>query len=177
MVDPKYLPIVVSEPLSSDFRRPNGGGGGRRVFGDVTQTIRENLASQISDVKKASLLRHLLHDLTYPPWPGIPLNWQRLRNLHLPKTILNESTCPVIGCDALLVNILLAQCRKASLKRFPHVRVRALSLEGVDGPESFDEFSKLVLHLIFCRSSIVCYLSLRQVITRCTSARGRHQAG
>ena len=100
MVDPRYLPIVVSEPLSSDFRQPKGGGGGRRVFGEVTPTVRENLASQISDVKEF-FASSFLDRPNVPAVARISLKLAAVAKSHFPKTILNESTCPVIGCDGL----------------------------------------------------------------------------
>jgi serine protease AprX len=100
MVDAKYLPIVVSEPLSSDFRQPKGGGGGRKLFGDVTPAVRQNLASQISDVKDFFASSFAARP-SVPAVARISLKLAAVAKTHFPKTILNESTCPVIGCDGL----------------------------------------------------------------------------
>ncbi len=100
MVNPRYLPIVVSDPLSVDYRKRKGGGSSKRVFSEVTPAFRERLASQITDVKeffKSSFA-------AYPKVPAvarISLKQSALAKSHFPKTILNESTCPVIGCDGL----------------------------------------------------------------------------
>lgn len=135
MVDPKYLPIVVSEPLSSDFRQPKGGGGGRKLFGEVTQTVRDNLVSQISEVKE-------YYASSFADRPNVPavarisLKLAAVAKSHFPKTILNESTCPVIGSDGLGQH--LASATPDGLDALSEAILSSDDQEGRAGISAFD---------------------------------------
>lgn len=126
MADERRLPLKVVIASTSDYRPMGGGGGDRKVFGDVTDDLREALALQLESV-------HKTFADTFNAWPGVPavakvvLKDEALAKSHRPKELLRETTCPVIGVDRL--GELLVSASPAGLDRLAQ-KVRTESTKG-----------------------------------------------
>lgn len=118
MPDELRLPIKVVIPATSDYQKPNTGGGGpRKVFGDVTDGLRLALEDQV-----AAVASHFAAAFQTAPdlaaVARVTLKSDALAKSHRPTALFNNNTCPIIGGDAfgeLLVSVQprgLEQLRK-----------------------------------------------------------------
>ncbi|MCA9630732.1 MAG: S8 family peptidase, partial [Myxococcales bacterium] len=104
------LPIKIVVPREEDLRRPDHGGGGSKVFGDVTPEIRDALDYQVGEV-----IRYF--EPLFTQAPSVPavarvvLKPKALAKSHRPTDLFNEATCPVIGGGNLGVLHIRAQAQ------------------------------------------------------------------
>jgi serine protease AprX len=105
--DQKRLPIKVVLTSEKDYRRPKGGGGPQKSFGDVDRRVRSSLIDQLSAVQT-----HFAP--VFEKAPGIPavarvvLKEKALAKSHRPVDLLERQTCPIIGVQGfgeLLVSV------------------------------------------------------------------------
>jgi len=94
------LPLKVIPPLQRDFYKPIVSGGPKKVFGEVTDEFREELASQVIEVRD--------HFVTaFKEFPDVPavararLRPDAIAKTHRPAAVLSEKTCPIIGAEGL----------------------------------------------------------------------------
>ena len=106
MRQPERLPIKVVPALESDYYKPDGGGGPKKVFDEVTPEIRQGLAAQVIDIRN-----HLAS--SFSQYPGVPavakvkIKADALAKSHRPTALLTERTCPIIGAEGM-GNLLLS---------------------------------------------------------------------
>src|SRR5437870_4006885 len=100
MPDDRRLPIKVVLTRESDIRKPEGGGGGRKIFDDVTRELRESFVHQLEDVE-----HHFA--VSFDESPDVPavarviLKAKALAKSHRPAGLLTANTCPIIGAQNL----------------------------------------------------------------------------
>ncbi|MEZ6115641.1 MAG: S8 family peptidase [Pirellulaceae bacterium] len=94
----RRLPVKIVIPQEGDvFSRP-GGGSGRKVFGEVDRGVRQNLLTQISEVR--SHFAGALQTQSLPAVARVVLKEDSLAKSHRPRRLFSEDTCPVIGSQA-----------------------------------------------------------------------------
>ncbi len=92
----RRLPIKVVLNRDGDWFSPDGGGGGRKMFGEVTPDVRRSLSEQL-----ASTARILHIDETALPAVGrVVLKRDALAKSHRPAKLFRD-TCPIIGVGHL----------------------------------------------------------------------------
>ena len=93
----RRLPIKVVLSRNEDWFRPEGGGGGRKMFGDVTSEVRASLSGQLADA--ASRL-HVADETSLPAVGRVVLKREALAKSHRPAKLFH-GTCPIIGVGHL----------------------------------------------------------------------------
>ncbi|OAI39419.1 hypothetical protein AYO40_05770 [Planctomycetaceae bacterium SCGC AG-212-D15] len=92
-------PIQFVTPSKNDFVPDSSTGRAWEPFGEVNDTVRARLASEIHKVTT--------HLQSLPKTPGVPgvakvtLKREALAKTYRPDDILNSSTCPIIGANKL----------------------------------------------------------------------------
>src|SRR5437016_2249378 len=96
MVDGPLLPIKVVFPHERDYRSPPSGGGDLRLFGPVTDDVRNNLVGQVAAVGN-------FFALSFKSMPEVAavarvkLKAEAVAKTHRPYDLFNPDTCPIIG--------------------------------------------------------------------------------
>jgi len=94
------LPIKVVVPSDADVVRPDHGGGGSKVFGEVTPGRREELDDEVGRVER-------YFQASFRSTPGLPavarvvLKDEALAKSHRPTEVFDSASCPVIGVGSL----------------------------------------------------------------------------
>jgi serine protease AprX len=96
---PQLLPIKVVLPSEGDYVPPDGGGGGFEPIDPVTPEVRQNLSDQAQLVNAE--LAGALRNWGLPGVAKVQLKEQAFAKTKRPSEILNDHTCPVIGCGQL----------------------------------------------------------------------------
>lgn len=96
MPDRPLLPIKVVLPAEGDVSHPEGAGGSRKQFGEVTPEVRDTLVDQIRSLE-------IFFSPSFSARPDVPavgrvvLKRKALAKSHRPSSLLTDQTCPVIG--------------------------------------------------------------------------------
>ena len=96
MADELRLPIKIVLPVEGDFKKPSGGGSARKLFGEVTEPVRDALVSQVQEVSH-------FFESTFEEHPRLPavakvvLKDKAIAKTHRPKELFSKNTCPIIG--------------------------------------------------------------------------------
>ena len=129
MAEDIRLPIKIVVPREEDVRRPeHGGGGGAKMFGDVTPEVRDALDDQVGRVDR-------YFQSAFTRSPGIPavarvvLKSKALAKSHRPAEVFNKRTCPIIGIGRL--GELFISARPSGLLTLSHRLKRLSSKVGV----------------------------------------------
>lgn len=149
MPDGLRLPIKVVIPATSDYQKPLGGGGGpKKVFGDVTSKLRLDLADQVAEV-----VSHFERAFQATPnlaaVARVTLKKDALAKSHRPSALFNSNTCPIIGGNAfgeLLVSVQpkgLARLRQKIQEDDTKVGVAAISTVERIEPYRGDDADKI----------------------------------
>lgn len=107
MSDAPKLPLKVVPKLERDFYRPDFNGGGKKVFGEVTKEIRQNLASEVIRIRDHFTSAFRAHP-SVPAVATAKIRSEAIAKSHRPTGILSSSTCPIIGVqglDDLLISV------------------------------------------------------------------------
>lgn len=95
------LPIKVVIPRDEDYRRPDhSGGGGNKLFGEVTPEVRDALEHQV-DVVERFFQPSFRHSPGLPCVARVILKRRALAKSHRPMTLFDDTSCPVIGVGEL----------------------------------------------------------------------------
>lgn len=89
------LPIKIVLPRDSEFQRPEGGGGGTKIFGEVTPEMRDALDYQVGEVD--AFFRETFRRSSLPAVARVTLKPKALAKSHRPTDLFDERTCPIIG--------------------------------------------------------------------------------
>lgn len=142
-----YLPLRVVMPRPEHLRRPEGGGGPPKVFGDVTSETRRALADSLGKVGE-----HFRESFRrFPNTPAVAkviLKADAIAKSHRPVEIFHDDSCPVIGVadlGVLLVSVTpqgLAEAKRLIEQRDTQKFVANLSSIATVKPyESSDVFA------------------------------------
>jgi hypothetical protein len=100
MAETRKLPLKVVPAMETDFYHPEAGGGPKKVFGKVTREFRQNLSSQVIDIRDhfADSFRQ------FPDLPAVArakVREDAIAKSHRPTALFTEKTCPIIGAEGL----------------------------------------------------------------------------
>ncbi len=118
------LPIKIVLPRSDEFQRPEWGGGGAKLFGEVTQEVREALDFQVGEVDE--FFRETFRRSSLPGVARVTLKPKALAKSHRPTDLFDERTCPIIGIGGF--GELYVSARPAGLKSLSY-RLRHLTTQ------------------------------------------------
>lgn len=114
------LPIKIVHQRNEDLQKPDGGGGPRKIFGDVTPAVRRRLIKQVHDVE-AAFLPVFEKAQNVPAVARVKLKEEAIAKSHRPTSLLALTT-PIIGVETfgeLLVSVKPAGLR-ALASRIEH---------------------------------------------------------
>jgi len=127
MPEEPRLPIKVVVPDEGDFRKPEGGGAARKIFGEVTPQVRSSLADQVRGVRS-----HFSRSLRAKPRLAcvarVLLRRDALAKCHRPASLFSARTCPIIGVRTL--GELLVSVSSSGLQRLANKIQRDHSKTG-----------------------------------------------
>lgn len=95
MANDRRLPIKVVFSKKEDFVPPQAGGGGAKIFGDVTPELREQLVRQLDDVVRC-FATSFEASMT-PAVAKVILKTEAIAKCHRPVQLFSKETCPIIG--------------------------------------------------------------------------------
>lgn len=100
MAEAKKLPLKVVPAMETDFYHPDAGGGPKKVFGEVTKEFRQNLSTQVIEIRDhfADSFRQ------FPSLPAVArvkVREDAIAKSHRPAALFTERTCPIIGAEGL----------------------------------------------------------------------------
>lgn len=96
MVDQVRLPVKVIIPRDDDLRAHTTGGGGRKLFGEVTEQTRSALIGQLDGVRE--YFSSVFADPSSPPAVAkVVLKKEALAKSHRPHGLFRPTSCPIIG--------------------------------------------------------------------------------
>lgn len=140
MADEWKLPIKVVLSRQEDYHAPDTGGGPKKVFGDVTDEVRERLADSF-DAVGAHFASSFASEPQVPAVARVVLKEDAFAKSHRPE-IFNRSTCPIIGAQRfgeLLVSVT-PKGVKALVECARHDSTKA-GIAGLSTIERFEPFT------------------------------------
>jgi len=109
-----HLPLKVVPALERDYYQPDGGGGPKKVFGEVNVETRATLRSQVDSVSSYFIGSFA----EYPDVPAVArvkIKQEAIAKSHRPSALFTQSTCPIIGSESL--GQLLVSVTPSGLKK------------------------------------------------------------
>src|SRR5215469_3171487 len=100
MAEAKKLPLKVVPAMDTDFYHPDAGGGPKKVFVEVTKELRQNLSTQVIEIRDhfADSFRQ------FPSLPAVArvkVRKDAIAKSHRPTALFTDRTCPIIGAEGL----------------------------------------------------------------------------
>jgi len=138
MSDRPHLPLKVIPQLKQDFYKPETGGGPKKVFGDITRSLRDQLAGDVIAIRD-----HFAD--AFKEFPDVPavarakLKPKAIAKSHRPSSILASNSCPIIGAEGL--GELLISATKDGLERLARRIENDKTKVGIANLSTFESFS------------------------------------
>jgi serine protease AprX len=123
------LPLKVVPVLKTDIVPPNGGGGPSKIFREVDQAFRGEVASKVIGIRDhfADAFRAFP---TVPAVARVRVRKDAVAKSHRPYKLFNDLTCPIIaaeGLDHLLVSVTSAGLERLAIEVESAVSQKAIA--------------------------------------------------
>lgn len=138
MAENRRLPLKVVPLLQDDLYKPEGSGGEKKVFDDVTPESRGKLAAQVIEVRGR-------FEQAFQEFPNVPavarakLKPQAIAKSHRPTSVLSAKTCPIIGAEG--IGDLLVSVTQQGLERLARRIERVRTKVGIANLSTLQSFT------------------------------------
>ncbi len=130
-------PLQVITISERDHHKPYSSGGPKKVFSNVTPSLRSLYSNQISSINQK-------YKKTFHKWPNIPniarveLKKEAIAKSHRPSSLLNNSTCPIIGDYGF--GKLLIRVNEIGLEKLNRIIEEGTTKENIANISSLESF-------------------------------------
>ena len=93
-------PLKVVPQLERDYYKPDGGGGPKKIFGEVTSELRDALVLQVNSINEY-FSQSFTENPDLPAVACLKIKPDAIAKSHRPISLFSAQTCPIIGAEGL----------------------------------------------------------------------------